>query len=71
MKKYIAFYGLHYYPDGGMGDFIGDFDTIDEAQIAILKQKELMRPEDKGKWEYDWAHIYDLEYKVMAFNTQE
>lgn len=41
MKRYLAFYGTHYYPSGGMGDFIGDFDTCDEAEKACdQKHKE-------------------------------
>ncbi len=32
MKKYLAFYGDNYYPARGMGNFIGDFDNIEEAK---------------------------------------
>jgi len=32
MKRYLLFTGDFHYPDGGMDDFRGDFDSIDEAQ---------------------------------------
>lgn len=36
MKRYFAHAGYIYYPSQGMGDFIGDFDTADEAWAAVL-----------------------------------
>jgi menaquinone-dependent protoporphyrinogen IX oxidase len=48
MKRYLLFAGEDYYPRGGWSDFIGDFDTIDEAK--------------NYKIEYiDWIQIVDLE----------
>lgn len=38
MKRYYAFYGDLYYPRRGMRDFIGDFDTIEEAKAAITRK---------------------------------
>jgi hypothetical protein len=35
MKRYLAFVGYAYYPNGGMDDFLGDFDTAEEAIKAI------------------------------------
>lgn len=31
MKAYLLFAGSHYYPLGGVEDYIGDFDSIEEA----------------------------------------
>lgn len=31
MKRYFLFEYDDYYPGGGMNDFVGDFDTIEEA----------------------------------------
>lgn len=39
MKKFLLFGHDTYYPSGGWGDFIGDFDTIEEAQACIDGQK--------------------------------
>ena len=41
MKRYLTFYGAAYYPSGGMDDFIGDFDTKEEA-IECIKTKKRM-----------------------------
>lgn len=47
MKQYALFAGDNYYPMGGMGDFVGSFNTIEEALIAI-----------DGK---DWWHVIDTD----------
>jgi len=31
MKRYWLFAGDNYYPTGGMGDFIGSYDSVDDA----------------------------------------
>ena len=60
MKRYLAFYGDDYYPIGGMGDFIGDYDTKEEAIQAIEEAHKKNRPDDL-KWEWAWKQIYDTE----------
>lgn len=32
MKRFLRFDYYGYYPGGGMDDFVGDFDTLEEAQ---------------------------------------
>lgn len=49
MKKYLLFAGQKYYPLGGMSDYIGDFDTIEQAKQAYTESKE------------DWGQIVDYE----------
>ena len=63
MKRYLAFMGEHYYPAGGMEDFVASFDSQDEAVDYIIKRS--------GKdWMYTWAHIYDMElYKIVWRNS--
>lgn len=52
MKRYLLFYGARYYPIGGMDDFQGSFDTIEEAKKAYL--------ESDNERDYSWADIFDL-----------
>lgn len=66
MKRYLAFYGNEYYPMGGMEDFVGDFDTEEDAKDAIIKAKKLNNRIDEG-WAYDWAQIYDTEIKRIVY----
>jgi len=61
MKKYLAFYGATYYPSRGMGDFVGDYDTVDEAIEAIEKENQL---KDDGEWILVWAVIWDSETRA-------
>ena len=68
MKRYLAFYGDCYYPSGGMGDFIGDFDTKEEAIQAIEEAHIEKRPDDL-EWEWAWVQIYDTEKREMVVNT--
>lgn len=35
LKRFLAFHDDQYYPSGGMGGFIGDFDTYEEAINAL------------------------------------
>ena len=32
MKRFLAFRGAIHYAAGGMNDFLGDFDTLEEAK---------------------------------------
>jgi len=55
---YLLFAGDDYFPAGGMGDFVGVFETLEEAQeegLLVLKDAHLA-PRDR--WGVDkWAHI--------------
>ena len=48
MKTYLVFKGYTYYPSGGMEDFVGDYETLEEAKKALGEIDE-----------YEWGHIYD------------
>ena len=50
MKRYWVFRYEHYYPSGGMNDFVGSFDTFEEAS-----------KETKS----DNAHILDQEKQLI------
>jgi hypothetical protein len=49
MKKYLLFAGVDHYPAGGIGDYICDYDTIEEAKGVAAG--------------YEWAEI--VEYATM------
>lgn len=65
MKQYLAFYGAVYYPSGGMDDFIGDFDTKEEA-IECIKLKN--EKDDYGNFKNNWANVYDSKYRVVVYS---
>jgi hypothetical protein len=52
MKRYLLFAYDRYYPSGGMNDFVGDFDTLDELKIAA-KNKDVKY--------YDYIKYLDTE----------
>jgi hypothetical protein len=35
MKRFLVWQGHHYYPSGPQEDFIGDFDSMEEAMAAL------------------------------------
>lgn len=51
MKRYLAFAYDQYYPCGGKGDFVGDFDTL-EAATALPAAQEWLDVLDTamGEW---------------------
>ncbi len=65
MKRYLAFYGAVYYPGGGMDDFIGDFDTKEEA-IEFIRATNMK--EDGGDFEYNWANVYDTKNRIEVYS---
>lgn len=60
MTKYLLFGGEKYYPCGGFRDFMGSFDSLEEAKKEIMYSKN------------EWFHIVNLdtfkiEYKVQRW----
>jgi len=62
-KRYWLFAGDCYYPQGGMDDFKGDFDTISEAKNFYVSGYE--------KNLHDWGHILDTETSEIIPFTYE
>jgi hypothetical protein len=62
MKKFLLLAGQHYYPGAGTQDWIGTFETKEEAeaQIKIDFSKGVKRKLVNGD-EHDWYEIVDLE----------
>ena len=65
MKQYLAFMGDIYYPCGGMDDFVGDFDNLEDA-IALLTAKNTTQK----TWDYDnqWASVWDSETRSYVWD---
>jgi hypothetical protein len=59
MNKYILFAGERYYPKGGCDDFVGFFDSIDEAKENY----------DHEKFDDGWCDIVEADSfkKVSCF----
>lgn len=48
MKRYLLFMGYEYSYHGGWNDFIGDYNTLEEAKLYALNNKT------------DWFQIVDI-----------
>jgi hypothetical protein len=58
MKRYLLFVFSEYYPDGGINDLHGDYETLEEA----VKEKEKIHKSEI-------YHIYDLELKDIVMKN--
>lgn len=57
VKRHLLFGGPDFYPGGGMGDFVGDFDSDAEAKEAADERMSFKDPDDHGK--HDWQQVLD------------
>lgn len=64
MKRYLAFAGANYYPCGGMNDFIGSFDILEEA---INKINEY---DDNWGNLFDCGHVLDYESEKIVYENK-
>lgn len=69
MKRYLVFYADAYYPLGGIDDFIGDYDTIEEA-IKVVQETHRKNIKDDVNWDYALANILDIQTSKVVFNTK-
>lgn len=53
--KYMLFGGMDYYPQGGAGDLLGIFSTVESCQSFLLDERAKEKYEHNKK---EWAHIY-------------
>lgn len=66
MKRYWSFMGNIYYPQGGMGDFQGDFDSLKEA---VENLENILRTKYRSKeWTYMWAQVYDTQKRETVWS---
>jgi hypothetical protein len=42
MKRYWLFFWDTYYPSGGMNDFLGSFDSVEEAKNHLTREKDMV-----------------------------
>jgi hypothetical protein len=56
MKKYLLFQYNEYEPSGGWYDLHGDFENIEDAKAAIVK---------------DGWHIVDIELQEIVFDSSK
>ena len=61
MKRYLVFIGNVYYPDGGFGDFAGDYDS---EKAAIEKAESI---KSIGDGVSRWSQVYDTEERKEVF----
>lgn len=61
MNRYLAFFGDEFFPNGGMGDFLGDYKSLKDAREAITT-KEL-----KCMLKASWGHVYDTVNKEIVY----
>lgn len=75
MKQFILFGGDQYYPRGGWSDFMGHFDTLNEAVGVALEANEdwwhVLDTETMSKVAEDWQYWEALEDYAAPYNDAE
>lgn len=62
MKRFMLFSGEEYNSRGGMNDFKGSFDTLEDA----INKGSYLRSKPKGRGSEDWFHVYDtIEKRIV------
>lgn len=75
MKRYAVFSFWEFYPTGGWNDFVGSFDTLDEAmsqdgvQVVDLQTGELLK--GKGAYGFTWKFEDTSEVRVIEGDGDE
>lgn len=67
MRQYLAFKGDCYYPNKGMGDFVGDFDNLADAITSMTTDKKT-----RGEWDdaCEWAVVWDSDRRDDAWTDR-
>ncbi len=68
MKRYLVFYGWVYYPEGGIDDFIGDFEDLNEA-VSCIEERLKQETEMTESWDYLFGHIWDSQTRVKVWEN--
>lgn len=68
MKEYLAFYGQCYYPSAGMEDFIGDFDTIEEADKALEEANKKEWGITQPEWDISFGIVWSVSQRKNVIN---
>lgn len=62
MKRFLLFGGLTYAPNGGAGDFLLDYDTLEEALVA----SGIARPKFRAPIDQTWYNILDTRLGLVT-----
>lgn len=57
MAKYALFISTHFYPSGGMDDFMGNYDSVDAAQDVVNRFVEMCKRTIPLSWDDISAEI--------------
>ena len=66
MRRFAVFAGPCYYASGGFHDYVGSFDTLEDA-VAVAAATHQIHPEiDRQADDFEWWHIFDMtERKIV------
>ena len=62
MEKYYLFAGHRYYPEGGMDDFRGEFESIEDAKRWYEDNEQLISGDS---YIDNWGHVVDSKLRVV------
>lgn len=77
LKRFLTFGALNTLTLGGWDDFLGDFDSKEEALLNINEYilgqiwKESLELKENNIWEVSWAQIFDTETQKIVWTEQD
>lgn len=61
-ENFALFAGQDYYPGGGWEDFVGMYESLEEALEAY-------KSDGDSVIKYEWGHVVDLENQVVVWQV--
>lgn len=66
MKRYFAFKGEVYYPSKGMEDFVGDFENLEDAIVALTVDHKTQKAWSNNS---EWAVVWDSDSRENVWDN--
>jgi len=70
MYRYLVFFGEHYYPSGGMGDFKSSFNNIEVAEHYLLQVLKNESADPDHEWSTNSIEMQHNNYWGQILDTK-
>lgn len=70
MRRFAVFGGACYYACGGFHDYIGSFDTLEEAEWIATLTHEIHPDIDRQEDNFEWWHIFDMTERAIVKTSE-
>lgn len=68
--RFLVFGGDVYYASGGFHDYMGSFDTLEEAERFANATHQVHPKIDRQEDNYEWWHIFDMAERRIVKHSE-